>query len=104
MTIIKEYKNTIGKIIFEETGFQCEEEVYQVRADSEEMFVWKYFADISDAERFYKKCIMQIDIVEVIGKYTTEMNNYNYYSNNPGVAVDNYEDIANDIIEMMEKK
>lgn len=102
MTIIKEFENTIGKIILEETGFKCKEEAYQVHSDTDHMFTWKYFADISDAVRFYEKTIMQANIVEVINKHTREMEGYSYYGSNPGIPTDSYEGVANDIMAMME--
>ena len=104
MTIIKEYKNTIGKIIFEETGFKEAEEAYKVYSQSDHMYTSKYFSEISDAVRFYEKLIIQIRIIEVVSKYTTEMEGYSYYGSNMGVPEDNYEYIAQDIRVMMEKK
>lgn len=37
-------------------------------------------------------------IVKIISQYTTEMEGYSYFGSNPGVAEDDYEDIADDIM------
>jgi hypothetical protein len=37
-------------------------------------------------------------IVAVIAKHTREMEGYSYFSSNPGVSEDDYEDIADDIM------
>ena len=37
-------------------------------------------------------------IIAIIDNYTTEMEGYSYFGKNPGVSVDDYEDIADDIM------
>ena len=37
-------------------------------------------------------------IVEVISRYTLEMEGYSFYGSNPGVAEDHYEDVADEIM------
>jgi hypothetical protein len=37
-------------------------------------------------------------IVAIINAYTKEMEGYSYYGSNPGVEVDDYADIADDIM------
>jgi len=41
-------------------------------------------------------------IIAIIDNYTTEMEGYSYYSSNPGVSKNDYEDIANDILKEFE--
>ena len=41
-------------------------------------------------------------IIAIIDNYTTEMEGYSYYGSNPGVRVDDYEDIAEDILQEFE--
>ena len=38
-------------------------------------------------------------IVAIIARYTTEMEGYSYFGSNPGVKEDDYEDIADDIMQ-----
>ena len=40
-------------------------------------------------------------IVAIIARYTTEMEGYSYYGSNPGVKEDDYEDIADAIMQEM---
>lgn len=44
---------------------------------------------------------MRDRIVEIMNRYTTEMEGYSYFGSNPGVPEDCYEDIAEEIIELM---
>ena len=37
-------------------------------------------------------------IAAIIHRHTREMEGYSYFGSNPGVAVDDYEDIADDIM------
>ena len=37
-------------------------------------------------------------IIAIIDNYTREMEGYSYFGRNPGVSVDDYEDIADDIM------
>ena len=37
-------------------------------------------------------------IVAIIDRYTTEMEGYSYFGSNPGVSIDDYYDIADDIM------
>jgi hypothetical protein len=43
-------------------------------------------------------------IVAIIASYTREMENYSYYGSNPGVPVDEYEDVAEDIMKEFDIK
>jgi len=38
-------------------------------------------------------------IVAIISTYTTEMEGYSYFGSNPGVREDDYEDIADEIMQ-----
>jgi hypothetical protein len=38
-------------------------------------------------------------IVAIIARYTTEMEGYSYFGSNPGVPEDDYEDIADEIMQ-----
>jgi hypothetical protein len=40
-------------------------------------------------------------IVAIISRHTREMEGYSYFGSNPGVAEDDYEDIADDIMQEM---
>jgi hypothetical protein len=41
-------------------------------------------------------------IIAIIDNYTTEMEGYSYYGSNPCVCRHDYEDIAEDIIRLLE--
>jgi hypothetical protein len=38
-------------------------------------------------------------IVDIISRHTREMEGYSYFGSNPGVSVDDYEDVADDIMQ-----
>jgi hypothetical protein len=40
-------------------------------------------------------------IVAILDRHTKEMEGYDYCGNNPGVSVDDYEDVADDIMQEM---
>jgi hypothetical protein len=52
------------------------------------------YTEISKAEK-----IQRDRIVAIINRYTREMEGYSYFGSNPGVQEDDYEDIADDIMQ-----
>jgi hypothetical protein len=46
--------------------------------------------------------IIRDRIVAIIDRHTREMEGYSYFGRNPGVAVDDYEDIADDIMKELQ--
>ncbi len=40
-------------------------------------------------------------IMKILEKYTREMEGYSYFSSNPGVSQDDYEEIADEIIDAL---
>lgn len=51
------------------------------------------FSEISPAEKAIRD-----RIVAVMAKHTQEMEGYSYYGSNPGIAEDDYEDIAEELM------
>lgn len=51
------------------------------------------YSQISKEEK-----LLRDKIIEVISSYTQEMEGYSYFGSNPGVPVDDYEDIADEIL------
>lgn len=51
------------------------------------------YSQISKEEK-----LLRDKIIEVISSYTQEMEGYSYFGSNPGVPVDDYKDIADEIL------
>lgn len=51
------------------------------------------FSEISPAEKAIRD-----RIVAVMAKHTQEMEGYSYYGSNPGIAEEDYEDIAEELM------
>lgn len=51
------------------------------------------YSEISPAEKAIRD-----RIVAVMAKHTQEMEGYSYYGSNPGIAEDDYEDIAEELM------
>lgn len=47
--------------------------------------------------------ITKEDIIAILEAFTQEMENYSYFSSNPGISESDYEDVAERIIEKIEE-
>jgi hypothetical protein len=41
-------------------------------------------------------------IVKILNSYTQEMEGYSYFGKNPGISIDDYDEIANEIVKQLE--
>ena len=41
----------------------------------------------------------RVNVIRILERYTTEMENYSYYGSNPGISEEQYIAVANDILE-----
>jgi len=57
-----------------------------------------YSTDPEYTEISTKEKIIRDRIIDIINKHTREMEGYSYFGSNPGVSVDDYEDVADDIM------
>jgi hypothetical protein len=59
----------------------------------------RWFSEDAEYTEISKEEKAQRDrIVSIIARHTREMEGYSYFGSNPGVAEDDYEDIADDIM------
>ena len=45
----------------------------------------------------------RVNVIRILEQYTTEMENYSYYGSNPGIPEECYYDLANSILEGINK-
>lgn len=60
----------------------------------------KYYSDDEEYSQmsFDEKCIRD-RIEEILGTFTREMEGYSYYGSNPGIKEDEYDDVAEAIMD-----
>lgn len=69
--------------------------------------VWKFnecFESIALADKFVARKIKLLELISLMKKEVTEMENYSYYGSNPGIPQDCIEDLAENIIKFFENK
>lgn len=50
-------------------------------------------------EEFVKNLNSKVELMALLDEFTEEMEGYSYYGSNPGISIENYEDIADRIME-----
>lgn len=65
---------------------------FQVFTDAEEMYDW--------IDKHEKTC----RLVQIMRRYTQEMEGYSYYGSNPGIPEDVYDEVAEEILKTFDLK
>lgn len=58
---------------------------------------------VASVNKAIAECERKLAIIAAINEHTTEMEGYCYYGSNPGVPVDSYDDIAKQILDLIDK-
>lgn len=50
-------------------------------------------------EEFVKNLNRKVELIALLDEFTEEMEGYSYFGSNPGISIENYEDVADRIME-----
>lgn len=92
--ILRRTETSAGSVIVVMNGLR-----WWVEITSEFVFGNKCFENIDEAGKYYKHIATKLKVISIINNYTTEMEGYSYFGSNPGVSVENYDDIAEELLE-----
>lgn len=62
------------------------------------MSKWYYKDDPEQGQISTENYLLRVRIENILTEYTQEMEGYSYCGSNPGIAEDNYEDVAESIM------
>jgi len=60
---------------------------------------WMVVDDGSDIEGIIRNTEKKLQLIKLLDEFTEEMEGYSYYGSNPGISTDDYEDVADRILE-----
>ena len=94
-----EYEITVDT--FEDTGdvYRCFIDVKEKGSNNFITSTFKLLDDPQDAQDFIAHVEKKLKILHLIDEFTQEMEGYSYYGSNPGISADDYEDVAERIME-----
>jgi len=60
---------------------------------------WMVVDDGCDIEGIIRNTEKKLQLIKLLDEFTQEMEGHSYYSSNPGISTDDYEDVADRILE-----
>ena len=60
---------------------------------------WVLVDDDCDVEGIIHNTEKKLQLIKLLDEFTQEMEGYSYYGSNPGISTDDYEDVADRILE-----
>ena len=60
---------------------------------------WMVVVDGGDIEGIIRNTEKKLQLIKLLDEFTQEMEGYSYYGSNPGISTDDYEDVADRILE-----
>jgi hypothetical protein len=70
-------------------------------AKTDRLLGYTYYVLDADVhvEEFVKKLNRKVELIALLDDFTREMEGYSYFGSNPGISTDDYEDVADRIME-----